>query len=45
MKDQLIPYLTNEKRNEAFKNEVEGLKKTYKVEILVPEEPMSGDKK
>ena len=44
VKPQLLQYLTNEKRNEAFKNEVEGLKKTYKVEILVPEEPVSGDK-
>ena len=45
VKPQLLQYLTNEKKNEAFKNAVEGLKKTYKVEILVPEEPMSGDKK
>lgn len=45
VKPQLLQYLTNEKKNEAFKNAVEGLKKTYKVEILVPEEPVSGDKK
>lgn len=45
VKPQLLQYLTNEKKSEAFKNAVEGLKKTYKVEILVPEEPMSGDKK
>ena len=45
VKPQLLQYLTNEKKGEAFKNAVEGLKKTYKVEILVPEEPMSGDKK
>lgn len=45
VKPQLLQYLTNEKKNEAFKNAVEGLKKIYKVEILVPEEPMSGDKK
>lgn len=45
VKPQLVQYLTNEKKGEAFKNAVEGLKKTYKVEILVPEEPMSGDKK
>jgi len=44
VKPQLLQYLTNEKRNEAFKNVVEGLKKTYKVEMLVPEEPVSGDK-
>lgn len=45
VKPQLLQYLTNEKRNEAFKNAVEGLKKTYKVEMLLPEEPVSGDKK
>lgn len=44
VKPQLLQYLTNEKRNEAFKNAVEGLKKTYKVEMLVPEEPVSEDK-
>ena len=44
VKPQLLQYLTTEKRNEAFKNVVEGLKKTYKVEMLVPEEPVSGDK-
>ena len=44
VKPQLLQYLTNEKRNEAFKNAVEGLKKTYKVEMLLPEETVSGDK-
>ena len=43
VKPQLVQYLTNEKRNEAFKNAVEGLKKTYKVEMLVPEETASED--
>ncbi len=45
VKDQLIPYLTNEKRNAAFKEAAEALKKVYKVEILLPEEPVSEDKK
>ena len=44
VKPQLLQYLTNEKRNEAFKNAVEGLKKTYKVEMLLPEDTVSGDK-
>ena len=44
VKDQLIPYLTNEKKNTAFKAAVEALKKVYKVEILLPEEPVSEDK-
>ena len=35
VKPQLVQYLTNEKKGEAFKNAVEGLKKTYKVEMLV----------
>ena len=43
VKPQLLQYLINEKRNKAFKNEVEGLKKTYKVEMLVPEETASED--
>ena len=30
VKPQLVQYLTNEKKGEAFKNAVEGLKKTYK---------------
>lgn len=45
VKPQLVQYLTNEKKGEAFKNAVEGLKKTYKVEMLVPEETASEDKK
>ena len=45
VKPQLLQYLTNEKRSEVLKKEVEGLKKTYKVEILVPEEPVSEDDK
>jgi len=45
VKPQLLQYLTNEKKGEAFKNAVEGLKKTYKVEMLVPEEPVSEDDK
>ena len=44
VKPQLLQYLTNEKKGEAFKNAVEGLKKTYKVEMLLPEETVSGDK-
>ncbi|WP_299298227.1 peptidyl-prolyl cis-trans isomerase [uncultured Fretibacterium sp.] len=43
VKPQLVQYLTNEKKGEAFKNAVEGLKKTYKVEMLVPEETASED--
>ena len=45
VKPQLVQYLTNEKKGEAYKNAVEGLKKTYKVEMLVPEETASEDKK
>lgn len=45
VKPQLVQYLTNEKKGEVFKNAVEGLKKTYKVEMLVPEETASEDKK
>lgn len=43
VKPQLVQYLTNEKKGEAFKNAVEGLKKIYKVEMLVPEETASED--
>lgn len=43
VKPQLVQYLTNEKKGEVFKNAVEGLKKTYKVEMLVPEETASED--
>ncbi len=46
VKPQVLQYLTNEKKSAAFKEAVEALKKTYKVEVLVPEEaPASADKK
>ena len=45
VKPRLIQYLENEKRSEAFKAAVEELKKVHKVEILLPEEVASEDKK
>ncbi len=38
VKPQLLQYLTNEKKGEAFKAATELLKKTYKVEMLVSED-------
>ena len=39
VKPQLEQYLTNEKKTQRFQDELEALKKEYKVEMLIPDTP------